>query len=226
MHGVVYYRVRWEGYSAKDDSWQSKDSLNCNDLLKEYNDKIEQEILDREEQKLKARENAQKSNNEYEVEAILDKRTTKSKKKGTVTTKYLIRWKGWGEDGDTWEPEDTLNCPELIRAFKKKKGPKPIAKATPKKKAAAKKRKLNYDSSGSEADNTDDSDYGSKRARGSSEYEVSKILNARINKNGKWEFFVMWKGFGPDDNTWEPESNLNCSKLINDVSFARKMQED
>lgn len=188
-------------------------------MLKEYTDKIEAEILVREEQKLKAKENAEKSNNEYEVEAILDKRVTKSKKKGTITTKYLIRWKGWGEDGDSWEPEDTLNCPELIRAFKKK-NTKTTSKVTPKKKAAAKKRKHNYDSSGSEADNTDDSDYGdAKKARGSGEYEVAKILNARINKQGKWEFFVMWKGFGPDDNTWEPESNLNCSKLINDVSF-------
>lgn len=189
-------------------------------MLKEYTDKIEKEILVREEEKLKAKENAEKSNNEYEVEAILDKRTTKSKKKGTVTTKYLIRWKGWGEDGDSWEPEDTLNCPDLIRAFQKKNKSKSVVKATPKKKAAAKKRKLNYDSSGSEADNTDDSDYGAKRARDSGEYEVSRILNARINKHGKWEFFVMWKGFGPDDNSWEPESNLNCSKLINEVSYS------
>lgn len=194
LHGVVYYRVRWEGYAAKDDTWQPKDSLNCPDLLKEYNDKIEKEIFEREEQKLKALENAKKSNNEYEVEAILDKKTVKSKKKGTVTVKYLIRWKGWGEDGDSWEPEDTLNCPDLIRAFKKKNNSK--AKSTPAKKVKAKKRKR-VDTSGSEEDDSDDSDYGAKRSRGSGEYEVKKVLNARINKNGKWEFFVMWKGYGP-----------------------------
>lgn len=216
LHGTTYYRVRWEGYTAKDDTWQPKESLNCNELLKEYNDKIEKEIMEREEQKLKAFENAKKSNNEFEVEAILDKRTTKSKKTGEVRVKYLIRWKGWGEDGDTWEPEDTLNCPDLIRAFKSK-NKKAAVKATPKK-VKSKKRKHNYDSSGSEEDNSDDSDYGtSKKASG--EYEVSKVLNARINKNGKWEFFVMWKGYGPDDNTWEPESNLSCPKLINEVNL-------
>lgn len=214
LHGTVYYRVRWEGYSARDDTWQAKDSLNCNELLKEYNDKIEKEIMEREKAKLEALQNAKNSNNEYEVEAILGKKTTKSKKTGAVKTKYLIRWKGWGEEGDTWEPENTLNCNELIRAFNKKnvKVSKPIPKTK-----ATKKRKRNYDSSGSEEDDSDDSDYGaSKRAHLNGEYEVAKILNARINRQGKWEFFVMWKGFGPEDNTWEPESNLNCTKLINE----------
>jgi hypothetical protein len=104
LHGTIYYRVRWEGYTAKDDTWQPRETLNCPELLKEYNEKIEKEIMHREEEKLKAQENAKKSNNEYEVEAIINKRSFKSKKTGNVRTKYLIRWKGWGEEGDTWEP--------------------------------------------------------------------------------------------------------------------------
>lgn len=89
-----------------------------------------------------------------------------------------------------------MNCPDLIRAFKKKNAQ--VKKSTPKKKAS-KKRKRNYDSSGSEDDDSDDSDYAaSKRARVSGEYEVARIINARINRQGKWEFFVMWKGFGPE----------------------------
>lgn len=67
-------------------------------MLKEYNDKIEKEILEREKAKLAALQNAKQSNNEYEVEAILGKRTKKGKD-GTTKTKYLIRWKGWGEEG-------------------------------------------------------------------------------------------------------------------------------
>lgn len=34
---------------------------------------------------------------------------------------YLIRWKGYEEESDTWEPEDTLDCKELMNEFKKKK---------------------------------------------------------------------------------------------------------
>jgi hypothetical protein len=113
--------------------------------------------------------------------------------------------------------EDTLNCPELIKAFNKKnKSEKKIA-AKKKVKAKSKKRK-HADTSGSEQDDSDDSDYGSSKKNVSQgEYEVSKILNARINKQNKWEFFVMWKGYGPEDNCWEPESNLNCKRLIDEV---------
>lgn len=165
--------------------------------------------MKREEEKLKAKKNAKNSNNEYEVEAIMDSKTVKGK------TRYLIRWKGWDESDDTWEPEETLSCPDLIKAFKKK-GPK-SKKATPKKKVVGKKRKR-YNDSGSEENDSDDSDYGSPSKKTKGEYEVAKILNARINKQGVWEFYVMWKGYGPEDNNWEPESNLNCPKLINDVS--------
>lgn len=211
LHGKTYYRVRWEGYTSKDDTWQVKESLSCNELLKKYHDDLNEKILKREEDKLKAKENAKKSNNEYEVEAIMDSRTTKGK------TKYLIRWKGFDESDDTWEPEETLNCPDLIRAFDKKNKNKKVA--TPKKATKKKKRARDYDSDEEESDNSDDSDYGaSKRARVSGEYEVSRILDAKINREGKWEFFVMWKGYGPESNTWEPEKNLSCTKLINDVS--------
>nr|CAI5840763.1 unnamed protein product [Callosobruchus analis] len=41
---------------------------------------------------------------------------------------YLIRWKGYEEESDTWEPENTLNCPELINAFKEQKKNKKTGK--------------------------------------------------------------------------------------------------
>lgn len=208
LKGTIYYRVRWENYGPKDDTWQPKESLSCNELLKEYHENLNEEILKREEAKLLAKEQAKKHNNEYEVESIIDSKTVKGK------TKYLIRWKGFQEADDTWELEDSLNCPDIIKAFNKK-GKKKAASA--KKPSKGKKRKR-VDDSGSEEDDSDDSDYGaSKKHRGSGEYEVEKVLNARINKQGKWEFFVMWKGYGPENNTWEPESNLNCTRLINQV---------
>ena len=30
---------------------------------------------------------------------------------------FHVRWKGWGPEGDTIEPEDNLDCPDLIEKF-------------------------------------------------------------------------------------------------------------
>lgn len=41
---------------------------------------------------------------------------------------YLIRWKGYTEESDTWEPEDTLDCENLINDYKKKGKTKKVGK--------------------------------------------------------------------------------------------------
>ncbi|XP_011365351.1 chromodomain Y-like protein isoform X2 [Pteropus alecto] len=49
----------------------------------------------------------------YEVERIVDKRKNKKGK-----TEYLVRWKGYESEDDTWEPEQHLvNCEEYIHDF-------------------------------------------------------------------------------------------------------------
>lgn len=34
---------------------------------------------------------------------------------------YLVRWKGYGRDDDTWEKEKNLSCPTILEAYKKQK---------------------------------------------------------------------------------------------------------
>ncbi|XP_074484678.1 chromodomain Y-like protein [Sebastes fasciatus] len=49
----------------------------------------------------------------YEVERIVDKRKSK---KGKV--EYLVRWRGYGSEGDTWEPEGHLStCMIYVHDF-------------------------------------------------------------------------------------------------------------
>jgi hypothetical protein len=49
---------------------------------------------------------------EYEVEAVVNKMTTRS------GTRYKVRWAGYGPDDDTWESEEALSgCQEAISAY-------------------------------------------------------------------------------------------------------------
>ena len=55
---------------------------------------------------------------EWEVEAILYHSIRKHKKRGKVVYDYLIKWKGFGIEHNSWEPEECLtNCKELLQEY-------------------------------------------------------------------------------------------------------------
>jgi Chromo (CHRromatin Organisation MOdifier) domain len=50
---------------------------------------------------------------EYKVEQILDTRLFGRWKKH----QYLIKWKGYAKVHNSWEPEENVNAPELVKEF-------------------------------------------------------------------------------------------------------------
>ncbi len=49
---------------------------------------------------------------EYEVEKIINSKIVKG------VTYYLIKWKNFSKRYNTWEPENNLYCPLILKEFK------------------------------------------------------------------------------------------------------------
>lgn len=63
----------------------------------------------------------EKVTNVYEVEEILDVKTIKK------TKHCLVRWKGFDEEHNSWEPRKNLQCTELLKMYERRKHNKIIA---------------------------------------------------------------------------------------------------
>ncbi|KAF8749013.1 hypothetical protein RHS01_10345 [Rhizoctonia solani] len=46
---------------------------------------------------------------------------------------------------------------------------------------------------------------------GEEEYKVEQIIDSK-QQQGKWFYLIKWKGYGPEDNSWEPEELLEHSQ--------------
>ncbi|KAF8756213.1 Chromo (CHRromatin Organization MOdifier) domain [Rhizoctonia solani] len=58
---------------------------------------------------------------------------------------------------------------------------------------------------------------------GEEEYKVKGITDME-ERNGKWFFRVKWKGYGSEENTWEPRENLkNAEKILE--KFEKEMKK-
>ncbi|KAG7296052.1 hypothetical protein JYU34_021149 [Plutella xylostella] len=157
---------------------------------------------------------------EYEVEKIIDSKRIKGK------LHYLIRWKGYSADTDTWEPENTLSCPDLINKFNEKDASKKKATVTPKSPVKRRGRPPKNAKPAKKPRTKPNSEWDSENADENAEYEVDRILEVHHKKNGSREFLIHWKGWSTKFDSWEPESNLNCKDLIkkfmDKVDSARK----
>ena len=46
------------------------------------------------------------------------------------------------------------------------------------------------------------------------EYEVDHIVRHKKNKRGLFSYLIRWKGYGPEEDSWEPASNLKHAKEV------------
>jgi hypothetical protein len=70
---------------------------------------------------------------EYVVEKIMNKKLVKGK------VQYFVKWEGYPEGDNTWEPEENLNCPDKVLEFEREQSGSGTKKASarPAKRAVA-----------------------------------------------------------------------------------------
>ncbi|CAG9768793.1 unnamed protein product [Ceutorhynchus assimilis] len=124
---------------------------------------------------------------EFSVEKILDKRTRNGK------VEYLLKWKGYNEEDNTWEPQENLDCPELISAYEAQNN-QVMADAEDKNKG----KNITEDN----------------RPRGFDRgLEPLKIVGA-TNATGELLFLMMWKNCKEADLVPSSQANARCPEVV------------
>ena len=98
--------MKWEG--SPKPTWEPEENLTgCQELIDNF--LFEEKTRLRMEEERRKREDVE---GHYEVGRIIE---VQFKKSGS--REFQVRWKGHGAADDTWEPEENLDCVELIEKF-------------------------------------------------------------------------------------------------------------
>ncbi|XP_045761694.1 chromobox protein homolog 1-like isoform X2 [Maniola jurtina] len=161
------------------------------------------------------------SEEEYVVEKVLNKRTVKGK------VQYLLKWKGYKEEESTWEPEENLDCEELIRAFEDNRKEKEAkAKKSDENQSRTKKRRRDSDdtsvsgrkgrgTSVSSADDHRESKKKEDKAKSGFEkgLKAEKIIGAS-DATGELMFLVKWADSDEAELVPAKVANVKCPQQV------------
>jgi len=161
---------------------------------------------------------------DYSVEKVVDKRVGRNGK-----VEYLLKWKGYGDEDNTWEPKENLDCKDLIETYEKKRKEK-----TDKKKEADKRKSgTGEDSSGISSMSSDKKkeadkrksgpggDTASKKKKGDDDkprgfdrtLDPERIIGA-TDSSGELMFLIKWKGSDEADLVPAREANVKCPQTV------------
>lgn len=147
---------------------------------------------------------AEEEEEEYVVEKVLDRRVHKGR------VEFLLKWKGFSDEDNTWEPQDNLDCPDLIAEYMEKHHKEKEEKKKEKRKSAA--------------ESGDGEERGSKRKKDEGEkargfgrgLQPERIIGA-TDSSGELMFLMKWKNSDEADLVPAKEANVKCPQVV--ISF-------
>uniref|UniRef100_A0A131XAM8 Heterochromatin protein 1 n=1 Tax=Hyalomma excavatum TaxID=257692 RepID=A0A131XAM8_9ACAR len=144
---------------------------------------------------------------EFTVEKILDKRV----RNGRV--EYFLKWKGYPDSENTWEPHSNLDCPELIQEFEDNRKKREEKKRTAGAKAngAAEEPKKKKAKSASEVRQPSEEE---TQPRGFDRgLEPERIIGA-TDSSGELMFLIKWKNSDEADLVPSRLANVKCPQVV------------
>lgn len=157
---------------------------------------------------------------EYVVEKVTDKRM----KGGKV--EYLLKWKGYDDSENTWEPEENLDCPDLIGIYENAKKQEKQAKAESKTKrrtegdtatAQSKKKKVldnALNGASNENINPQAVDIEDQAQRGFDRGLMPEKIIGATDSSGELMFLMKWKNSDEADLVLAKTANVKCPQVV------------
>jgi chromobox protein 1 len=145
---------------------------------------------------------------EFSVEKILYRRTRNGK------VEYFLKWKGYSSDDNTWEPEENLDCPDLIAEFEENRKKKKQAKKDDKRKKRGSSPPEDKKPAKKKQNEEDKEPEGFDRG-----LEPERIIGG-TDSSGELMFLMKWKGTDEADLVPAKEANLHCPQIV--IQFYEK----
>ncbi|XP_063044184.1 chromobox protein homolog 1 isoform X2 [Engraulis encrasicolus] len=156
--------------------------------------------------KKKVEEVVEEEEEEYVVEKVLDRRVVKGR------VEYLLKWKGFSDEDNTWEPEDNLDCPDLIAEFLQSQ-----KLAHEDKKESGKRKTGESDSDLGEESRAKKRKDEAEKPRGFARgLDPERIIGA-TDSSGELMFLMKWKNSDEADLVPAKEANVKCPQVV--ISF-------
>ncbi|KAG9280051.1 hypothetical protein AMEX_G5639 [Astyanax mexicanus] len=138
---------------------------------------------------------------EFVVEKVIDQRVVNGK------VEFFLKWKGFPDTDNTWEPEENLDCPELISAFlTSQKGVVENPDSN--------KRKSSTDEPETDENSAKRKKELSEKPRGfARNLEPERIIGA-TDSSGELMFLMKWKDSDEADLVPAREANTRCPQVV------------